>query len=132
MADPSGITYCLTARQPNTGRLPTKSGLVTVEELKAAKAALIESMPGWTPPAAYACDSPRKRVRWSGHINNRGVHGFPAVALSKVLGYRAGSASFPMDLRTFDEVIDVLRPAWGVRALRAPELVGLGAAAGLD
>lgn len=123
MADPSGTAYCLTARQPNTGQLPTKSGLVTVEELKAAKAALIESMPGWTPPAAYAVGvaSQEGPVEWT-HINHRGIHGFPAVALSKVLGYRAGSASFPMDLRTFDEVIDVLRPAGACEHYEHPNL----------
>ena len=123
MADPSGTAYCLTARRPNTGQLTAQSDLVTVEQLKAAKAALIESMPGWTPPAAYAVgvatqDGP---VQWT-HTNHRGIHGFPAVALSKVLGHRTGSASFPMDLRTFDAAIEVLRPAGACEHYEHPNL----------
>ncbi len=123
MADPSGTAYCLTARRPNTGQLAAQSDLVTVEQLKAAKAALIESMPGWTPPAAYAVgvatqDGP---VQWT-HTNHRGIHGFPAVALSKVLGHRTGSASFPMDLRTFDAAIEVLRPAGACEHYEHPNL----------
>lgn len=123
MADPSGVAYCITARRPSTGQLAVQSDLVTVEELKAAKAALIESMPGWTPPAAYAVglapqDGP---VRWA-HTNHRGIHGFPAVALSKVLGHRTGSASFLMDLSTFDAAIDVLRPAGACEHYEHPNL----------
>jgi hypothetical protein len=123
MADPSGTAYCLTARRPDTGQLPAKPGLVTVEELEAAKAALIESMPGWESPAAYAVgvapqDGP---MRWV-HTNHRGIHGFPAVALSKVLGHRTGSASIPMELRTFDAAIEVLRPAGACKHYEHPNL----------
>ena len=123
MADPSGATYCLTARQPCTGQLPPQSGYVTVEELKAAKAALIYSMPGWTPPAAYALGVALRHgpVEWA-HTNHRGIHGFPAVALSKVLGHRTGSASFPMDLGIFDEAIAVLRPAGACKHYEHPNL----------
>lgn len=127
MADPSGTAYCLTARRPATGRLATDQtsspGLVTVEELKAAKTALIESMPGWTPPVAYAVGvaPPEGRVQWT-HTNHRGVHGFPAVALSRVLGRRTGSATYRMELRTFDAAIDVLRPAGACQHFEHPNL----------
>lgn len=123
MADPSDDRYCLTARRPNAEQLAAQSGLVTVEELKAAKAALIESMPGWTPPAAYAVGvvTQEGRVQWT-HTNHRGIHGFPAVALSKALGHRTGSASFPMELRTFDAAIEVLRPAGACEHYEHPNL----------
>lgn len=127
MTDPSGTAYCLTARQPATGRLATDQtpspSLVTVEELQAAKAALIASMPGWTPPVAYAVGvaPPDGPVQWT-HTNHRGVHGFPAAALSKVLGRRTGSATYRMELRTFDAAIEVLRPAGACQHFEHPNL----------
>lgn len=80
-------------------------------------------MSGWEPPAAYAVGvAPQEGpVRWT-CTNHRGIHGFPAVALSKVLGYRTGSASYPMDLRTFDAAIEVLRPAGACEHYEHPNL----------
>lgn len=94
----------------------------TVEQLQAAKAALIAEMPGWRPSAAYAlgvyCDG---RIDWR-VTNHRSLHGFPAVALSKVLGYRTGSATYRVDLGTFDAAIDLLEPAGACTYYEHPNL----------
>ncbi|MGF1599263.1 MAG: hypothetical protein ACFCVK_20505 [Acidimicrobiales bacterium] len=98
-------------------------GYETVEQLQSAKAALIAEMPGWTPPAAYALgvSANGAEIAWRA-TNHRGIHGFPAVALSKVLGYRAGSATYQLDLDLFDAAIGILEPAGACKAYEHPNL----------
>jgi hypothetical protein len=99
------------------------TGYSTVEELQNAKSALIESMPGWTPPAAYALGVADQagQVEWIA-TNHGGIHGFPAVALSKTLGHRTGSATYRLDLQTFDAALELLRPAGACSRYDHPNL----------
>lgn len=98
-------------------------GYETVAQLQTAKAALIAEMPGWVPPAAYALGVSvnGSKIDWRA-TNHRGIHGFPAVALSKVLGYRDGSATYRLDLDAFNSAIDILEPAGACKHYEHPNL----------
>ena len=98
-------------------------GYETVEQLQAAKAALIAQMPGWIQPAAYALgvSMNSSEIDWRA-TNHRGIHGFPAVALSMVLGYRSGSATYGLDFEMFDAAIAVLEPAGACKHYEHPNL----------
>lgn len=95
----------------------------TAAEVLSAKAALIDSMPGWTTPLAYALGvvADSGEVEWR-VTNHRNEHELPAVVLGKVLGYRSGSMSYTVDLDTFDEAIAALEPAGACDAFEHPNL----------
>lgn len=118
-------------QEPSARKHGRMQGYETVEQLQAAKAAVIAEMPGWVSPAAYALGVAARGgiIDWR-VTNYRNIHGFPAVALSKVLGHRNGSATYRLDLDTFDAAIEILEPAgacphydhpnlWAWQALRA-------------
>ncbi len=95
----------------------------TAAEVLAAKAALVESMPGWTTPSAYALGVAvgGEEIEWR-VTNHRNEHELPGVVLGKLLGYRSGSTSYTLDLRTFDEAIAALEPAGACDAFEHPNL----------
>jgi hypothetical protein len=99
------------------------AGYETVEEVLAARAALEASMPGWQPPVAYALGVERDRggIEWR-VTNHPNVHQLPAVCLGKVLGHCNGSATYWLDLATFDEAIALLEPAGTCDAFDHPNL----------
>ena len=88
------------------------NGYTTAEELQTAKKALIEAMPGWKLPSADALGVANRtgQVEWIA-TNHGGIHGSPAVALSTMTGYRAGSTTYRLDLDEFRAALEVLRPA---------------------
>jgi DNA-directed RNA polymerase specialized sigma24 family protein len=95
----------------------------TAAEVLSAKAALVDSMPGWTTPLAYALGiaDVSGEIDWR-VTNYRNEHELPGVVLGKVLGYRSGSKSYTVDLRTFDEAIAALEPAGACDAFEHPNL----------
>ena len=98
-------------------------GYETIEQLQAAKTALLAQMPDWELPAAYALGVSvnGSKIDWR-VINHRGTHDFPAVVLSTVLGYRSGSATYRLDLATFDTAIEILEPAGACKFYDHPNL----------
>jgi len=95
----------------------------TAAEVLSAKAALMDSMPGWTTPTAYALGVAvgGDEIDWR-VTNYRNEHELPGVVLGKILGYRSGSRSSTLDLRTLDEAIEALAPAGACDAFEHPNL----------
>ncbi|MFN0029537.1 MAG: hypothetical protein ACKV2O_20475 [Acidimicrobiales bacterium] len=96
---------------------------VTVEELQEAKAAMVAKMEGLVVPTVYAFGYRGADGAFVFPVlNHDGSHQLPAVVLAKVLGYRRGSRSYPMDLSTLDTAIEVLEPAGACAAYDHPNL----------
>ena len=95
----------------------------TIEELQAAKRAMIEALPDWELPVAYAMGVLGKDGQIDFRVTNyRGSHELPAVVLATVLGYRRGSSSYELDLATFERAISQLEPAGACDAYEHPNL----------
>ena len=97
--------------------------LVTAAEVVAFREELIAAMPGWERPQSYALgvrhgDEP---VDWR-VVNDPCEHVLPAAVLSTILGYRRGSATYVLDLATFDAAIALLEPAGACEAFEHPNL----------
>ena len=90
----------------------------TVAELQAAKKVIIEAMPGFDAPAAYAvgCQAADGQIDFRAS-NHRGSHDLPAVVLAKICGYRTGSASYQLNLPTFRQGNPRIGTGWGLRCL---------------
>ena len=95
----------------------------TVDELQAGKRAIVESMPGWSEPAAYALGVRTGDREIDFRVtNHRGTHDLPGIVLAHVLGYRTGTRSYILDLATFDVAIAELEPAGACDAYDHPNL----------
>ena len=82
----------------------------TPDEIAAARARFEAAIPGWRDPAVYAVGRRTGDGVEFARINTS-VHRLPAVILATVAGHATGSASYILDLGTFDRAIALLTPA---------------------
>lgn len=96
---------------------------VTAEEVRAALAGFVATMPGWETPCAYALGvaGDDALVDWR-VVNYPNVHQLPGVVLGTVLGYRRGSATYWLDPDQFDDAIAQLEPAGACKEFEHPNL----------
>lgn len=100
--------------------------LDTPEKIDAVMAAMIEAMPGWSPPVAYGLTLvPQEAVGTDSvcfPVVNVGVHGFPALALAEVTGRRSETATYEVSAADFAHAVDVVAPAEAATMYEHPNL----------
>ena len=98
----------------------------TPEGLAAIKDAIAETIPGWSPPTAYAVgissatSSPEPEFP---HVNRPGGgHNLPGVVLAKVLGHDGSTATVELTTAQLEAAAESLAPAEACTTSEHPNL----------
>lgn len=84
---------------------------MTEDELFQFRDRVLESLPGFVEPAAYAVGVVGPGGTRFGVINADRTHRLPAAVLGSVLGYRSGTCTIELTAATLDAAIARLAPA---------------------
>ncbi|MEM9513988.1 MAG: VOC family protein [Actinomycetota bacterium] len=124
MRDPGGVEFCVTGRDPATGRSTSRPRWATDDDLAAAWARFAAVLPDYRPPVAYTvCRRDAATQLTFGHRNAPGgQHVLPAAVLSVVTEHSHGSATYELSRSELAEAVRLLEPAEAARHVEHPNL----------
>ncbi|MEO1056070.1 MAG: VOC family protein [Actinomycetota bacterium] len=124
MRDPGGVEFCVTGRDPATGRSTARPRWVTDDDLAAAWVRFAAVLPDYRPPSAYTvCRQADSGALSFGHLNAPGgQHLLPAAVLSVVTEHAHGTATCALSRSQITEAIRILEPAEAATHVEHPNL----------
>ncbi len=124
MRDPTGVEFCVTARDPATGRSTSRPRWASDDELAAAWVRYAAVLADYRPPAAYTvCRLDEATGVSFGHLNAPGgQHLLPAAVLSVVTEHPHGSATIELSRTEVADAIRLLEPAEAATHVEHPNL----------